>query len=74
MFGLGSTLSNFLGQIAVEKFSHTTSLAGSFIISLIPIVLCLFFPETYGERTFHHHPILDKSSKDISASVYTSMT
>lgn len=50
-FGLGATLSNLLGQMAVEKLGHVASLSGSFVLSLIPI--CLFalgMPETYGKR------------------------
>ena len=50
-FGLGATLSNLLGQIAVEKMGHVASLLGSLALSLIPI--CLFavsMPETYGHR------------------------
>lgn len=50
-FGLGATLSNLLGQIAVEKLGHVASLSGSLVLSLIPI--CLFalgMPETYGRR------------------------
>eukprot|EP00804_Cyclotella_cryptica_P018697 CCRYP_007189-RB/>CCRYP_007189-RB protein AED:0.08 eAED:0.08 QI:564/1/1/1/0.83/0.71/7/283/394 len=50
-FGLGATLSNLLGQIAVEEMGHVASLLGSLVLSLIPI--CLFsvgMPETYGQR------------------------
>lgn len=50
-FGLGATLSNLLGQMAVEKLGHVASLSGSFLLSLIPI--CLFalgMPETHGRR------------------------
>jgi hypothetical protein len=50
-FGLGATLSNFLGQLAVEKLGHVEALAGSMIISFIPIVLFgWFMPETIGQR------------------------
>lgn len=54
-FGLGATLSNLLGQIAVEKMGHVASLLGSLALSLIPI--CLFavgMPETYGQRGKGH--------------------
>jgi MFS family permease len=54
-FGLGATLSNFLGQLIVEKFGHVVSLAGSFIISLVPIVLFAFMPETLGLRAIQRH-------------------
>ena len=50
-FGLGATLSNFLGQIVVEKFGHVESLAGSFLISFIPILLFCIMPETLGLRS-----------------------
>ena len=50
-FGLGATLSNYLGQKVVEQFGHVTSLMGSFVISFIPIILfALFMPETMGKR------------------------
>ena len=50
-FGLGATMSNYFGQLVVEKLGHVTSLTGSLVLSLIPI--CLFgmlMPETYGHR------------------------
>jgi hypothetical protein len=47
---LGSTLSSFLGQLIVEKFGHTASLACSLGLSFIPIVLFSFMPETLGDR------------------------
>jgi hypothetical protein len=50
-FGLGATLSNFFGQMVVEKFDHVTSLMVSFAISLVPILVFLFMPETLGMRT-----------------------
>jgi len=50
--GLGATLSNFLGQMAVEYFGHAASIMGSFVISLLPIVLFhVFMPETLGDRS-----------------------
>ena len=50
-FGLGATLSNFLGQMVVEKMGHVASLSGSFLISIVPVVLfSLGMPETYGHR------------------------
>ncbi len=50
-FGLGATMSNFLGQIIVEKMGHVASLSGSFLISFIPIlVFSLFMPETRNTR------------------------
>lgn len=50
-FGLGATLSNFLGQHVVEAFGHVASLSGSLILSFIPIaIFALFMPETLGDR------------------------
>eukprot|EP00534_Pseudo-nitzschia_fraudulenta_P009315 CAMPEP_0201168634 /NCGR_PEP_ID=MMETSP0851-20130426/76411_1 /ASSEMBLY_ACC=CAM_ASM_000631 /TAXON_ID=183588 /ORGANISM="Pseudo-nitzschia fraudulenta, Strain WWA7" /LENGTH=462 /DNA_ID=CAMNT_0047450157 /DNA_START=21 /DNA_END=1409 /DNA_ORIENTATION=+ len=50
-FGLGATLSNYLGQKAVEQVGYVASLAGSFVLSIIPIVLfVMFMPETLGKR------------------------
>jgi len=50
-FGLGATLSNFLGQLVVEKLGHVASLSGSLVISVIPIVIfVLFMPETKDLR------------------------
>lgn len=50
-FGLGATLSNLLGQMAVEKLGHVASLSGSLFISLIPIMLfAIGTPETHGRR------------------------
>lgn len=51
MFGLGATLSNFLGQHIVEQFGHVASLTGSLILSVIPIMIFgTFMPETLGDR------------------------
>ncbi|KAL7514525.1 hypothetical protein ACHAXN_011752 [Cyclotella atomus] len=50
-FGLGATLSNLLGQMAVEKLGHVASLSGSLFISLIPIMIfAIGMPETHGRR------------------------
>jgi MFS family permease len=50
-FGLGATLSNFLGQMLVEKYGHEASLVGSLILSVFPlIVFGLCMPETRGLR------------------------
>ncbi|KAL3942840.1 MAG: hypothetical protein SGBAC_003039 [Bacillariaceae sp.] len=57
-FGLGGTMSNFFGQMVVEYFGHTASLAGSFFISIFPIILFgIAMPETLGNRgqQFLHH-------------------
>lgn len=51
MFGMGATLSNFLGQQVVENFGHVASLMGSLVLSVVPIVIFgLFMPETLGDR------------------------
>jgi hypothetical protein len=51
MFGLGATLSNFLGQQVVESFGHVTSLTGSLILSFIPVfIFAGLMPETLGDR------------------------
>lgn len=50
-FGMGATLSNFVGQWVVEKFGHVTSLMGSLMLSFIPLVLFAMMPETLGLRT-----------------------
>jgi hypothetical protein len=40
-----------VGQMAVEHFGHTASLAGSFFISFVPIILfATAMPETMGHR------------------------
>lgn len=49
---MGATLSNFLGQLVVEKYSHSTSLWMSLLISFIPILVFSFFPETQGQRGY----------------------
>lgn len=50
-FGLGGTMSNFLGQMVVEKMGHIASLTGSLAISIIPIaVFAIFMPETMNTR------------------------
>ena len=50
-FGFGSTMSNFLGQMTVEKMGHTASLSASLALSIIPIVIfALFMPETSNTR------------------------
>ena len=47
---LGATLSNFFGQLVVEKYGHIVSLTGSLLISFVPILLFCFMPETLGDR------------------------
>lgn len=54
-FGLGATLSNFLGQLVVENFGHVASLMGSLVLSVIPIILFAAMPETLGQRGHNQH-------------------
>jgi MFS family permease len=50
-FGLGATLSNFLGQRVAEHFGYVHSLMGSFVLSFVPIIIfAMFMPETLGKR------------------------
>ena len=50
-FGLGATLSNFLGQRVAEHFGYVHSLIGSFFLSFVPIIIfAVFMPETLGKR------------------------
>ena len=50
-FGLGGTMSNYLGQLVVEKFGHIASLSGSLVLSFVPaLIFGLFMPETLGAR------------------------
>lgn len=50
-FGMGITLSNFLGQLIVEKLGHVASLWASFWVSAVPIFIFWYWmPETMGHR------------------------
>jgi hypothetical protein len=56
-FGLGATLSNFFGQLMVEKLGHVASLTGSLVLSLIPVVVFgIMMPETMGQRGYGYGP------------------
>jgi hypothetical protein len=77
MFGLGATLSNFLGQNVVEQFGHVASLTGSLLLSVIPIVIFgCFMPETLGDRgaTSHYHDGKVKSDADGEEGGYVEMS
>jgi predicted MFS family arabinose efflux permease len=63
-FGLGATLSNLLGQIVVEKLGHVESLIGLLFVSLIPIVLFTFMPETRGLRANHSQRFAQNTFND----------
>eukprot|EP00957_Ditylum_brightwellii_P102876 7839942-Ditylum_brightwellii.AAC.1 len=50
-FGLGATLSNYIGQTVVETLGHVASLSGSLVLSFIPVILfACFMPETMRKR------------------------
>jgi hypothetical protein len=64
-FGLGATLSNFLGQLVVEKFGYVASLSGSLILSVIPVLVFGFLmPETLGARGAHKKEEKDGAKED----------
>jgi len=52
VWGIGATLSNFLGQMVVQHFGHVASLSMSLILSFAPIFLFSAMPETFGMRGF----------------------
>ena len=63
-FGFGATLSNFLGQMTVEKMGHTASLSASLAISIIPIaIFALFMPETSNTREEYRNDNASGSNK-----------
>ena len=44
-------MSNFFGQMVVERMGHVASLSGSLVISFFPIVIFgMFMPETMNTR------------------------
>ena len=50
-FGIGATMSNFLGQVAVQYLGHVASLVGSFALSFVSLgIFGMFMPETLGRR------------------------
>ena len=55
-FGLGATLSNYVGQMVVQEFDHVTSLMASMFLSLVPILIFSFMPETLGKRATKNQP------------------
>lgn len=64
-FGLGGTLSNFIGQHIVENYGHVASLMGSLLLSIIPIVIFgCFMPETLGDRGANHQLLKGKREDD----------
>lgn len=66
-FGLGATLSNFLGQMVVEQFGHVASLAGSLFLSVVPLLLFTCMPETLGHRGDRISSILDQQSQEYKS-------
>lgn len=72
MFGLGATLSNYLGQHVVESFGHVASLTGSLVLSIVPLVIFGgFMPETLGDRAFKGQ---NQDSSGIPKTGYVEMT
>ena len=70
MFGLGATLSNYLGQHVVESFGHVASLVGSLGLSIVPLIIFgCFMPETLGERASK-----GQDPKDSTNTGYVEMT
>ena len=68
-FGLGATLSNYIGQNVVQNFGHVASLSGSLVLSVIPIfIFGMFMPETIADRgsqiQHHHHHHHHHANKD----------
>jgi MFS family permease len=75
-FGLGATLSNFLGQHIVEKYGHVASLTASLILSFVPVVIFgCFMPETLGDRE-NNRPKKSEQTSDAEKeeSSYVNMT
>ena len=71
-FGLGGTLSNFIGQHIVERFGHVTSLTGSLLLSIIPILIFgCFMPETLGDRGSTKNVV--KKEKNLHGGSYVEM-
>ncbi|KAL7567055.1 hypothetical protein ACA910_002781 [Epithemia clementina (nom. ined.)] len=68
-FGLGATLSNFLGQMIVEHFGHVASLSGSLLLSIAPILIFSLMPETYGCRGSSNHSQHPHSNKVVTKKV-----
>jgi len=74
-FGIGASLSNFLGQLVVQNFGHITSLYGSLFISFIPIVLfSVFMPETLGLRGQIGDEIAKKKDQGGATTPYVSVS
>ena len=72
-FGLGATLSNFIGQNVVQMFGHVASLSGSLALSFIPIIIFgCFMPETLGDRDAHTHK--KQEDEENRKDEYTAMT
>jgi len=68
-FGLGATLSNFFGQLMVEKLGHVASLTGSLVLSLIPVVVFgIMMPETMGQRGHGYGPRPPKVGEESNLS------
>ena len=68
------TLSNFVGQLVVEKFGHVTSLLGSLFLSVVPLILFAMMPETLGLRTAAAQKAISHSQSTTAPGSYVSMT
>jgi MFS family permease len=75
-FGLGATLSNFLGQHVVERYGHVASLTASMVISFIPVIIFgCFMPETLGDRDHNRAKKIKKiADQEKEQSTYVNMT
>jgi len=73
-FGLGATLSNFLGQNVVEIYGHVASLTASLILSFVPVVVFgCFMPETLGDRDAQTH-LVHKNGGETRETLYVEMS
>jgi MFS family permease len=75
-FGLGATLSNFLGQNVAERYGHVASLTASLVISFIPVIIFgCFMPETLGDRDHNRAQKVKKNDdRKEGESTYVNMT
>jgi len=65
---MGATLSNYIGQLLVEKFGHVVSLRASIWLSLVPIILFgALMPETLGQRGHTKVAPVQNLSKDADS-------
>lgn len=65
-FGMGATISNFLGQMVVQHFGHVASLTMSLSLSFIPILVFSFMPETHGKRGSKTPSTINEANQSIT--------